>query len=247
MDEKTREALAYLKWACPNDGNTLRKYKEALAHLQAMAEENAALKAEVEKIKAGADKWMAKFAETAKGLTEERDAAHSREALSAKAYGNLCSERDKLKAEVGRLTKKWVDSMGDHVAVSEEATGLQARAEKAEADRDVFKHNLGMEIMRASNYAEEFRKVEADLARYRRYDKLIEAAEKLPTGDVLVLVQYLKPLIDSLTQVDDDAWYQFSFRFKKCGDGLIDELKYAALSCRKSPESDTKIGEKTTY
>ena len=39
-----------------------------------------------------------------------------------------------LAEENERLKQKWVDSMGDHVAVSVEAEELQARAEKAEAD-----------------------------------------------------------------------------------------------------------------
>ena len=168
MDEKTKEALEIVYHLTRH---ILEPYdQEALAHLQAMAEENAALKAEVERL----------------------------------------GESDNI---IYQGIKEW-----------------KARAEKAEADRDVFKHNLGMEIMRASNYAEEFRKVEADrnywereqanenrrwrqaeadLARYRRYDKLIEAVEKLSDLDLI-----------------SDDWPTV-------------ELRSAALSCLESPESDT--------
>ena len=88
---------------------------------------------------------------------------------------------------------------------------LQAMAEENER----IKYSLDQMTKNRDYWFEKTQNVKADLARYRRYDKLIKAAEKAP------VYRHSGGAIQWPTDIEEQA------------------ILEAALSCRESPESDT--------
>ena len=172
MDEKTKEALEIVYHLTRHilEPYDHKREMEALAHLQAMAESEAGLRAENERLK------------------EAYNAAAGR-------VIELLGDKITLKAEVERCEENYAEAL--HLAST-----YKESLEKAEADRNYWEREQANENRR-------WRQAEADLARYRRYDKLIEAVEKLSDLDLI-----------------SDDWPTV-------------ELRSAALSCLESPESDT--------
>ena len=92
----------------------------------------------------------------------------------------------------------------------EMADGLTHLNMTLEAENERLKEGLEQAAIINQGIEVEKDALEADLARYRRYDKLIEAVEKLRPGDIF---EY-----DCIVQASDDEGGQ--------------ELLRAALSCR---------------
>lgn len=123
-------------------------------HIEVLEKENASLKAEVEdyqvackdlekayfdiaNLKAEVERLKEQLRIVHRELRHECEVAEKAEAELEKVKDNLgtmAKNRDYWFEKTQKVKAKWVDTLGDHVAVSEEATQLQAKLEKAEAE-----------------------------------------------------------------------------------------------------------------
>ena len=110
-------------------------------------------------------------------VTDRDRLQHTIDCANTPLMADVLKERDGLKAKVERLTEEGIVAKGV-------ARAWEGRAEKVKAEVEQNKMLIADLTRDMNEYHDKAEKAEAELARYKRFDKLIEAVEKAPVNNL---------------------------------------------------------------